>query len=1386
MVRVKSQNITFLATRIGRFSISIDSAWFLDNAVCVVAYKMTSTNTSGLFGRVGEFNVERETFSAYVERMEMFFTANNIVETTGEGSAAANQLVANRKRAIFLTEVGPEAYSTLSNLLAPAKPKDTLFTDIVRILEKHYNPKPLEIAQSFHFGTRNQKSEESVSDYVLALKKLAVHCNYGEYLNRALRDRFVCGLNNPKIQNKLLNTEDLTFEKACSIAKTMEMADRNTHEFHPSRSDTIEVNKLTEHGRENINKNTEQLSCPRCGGSHSGQSCKFKSARCYKCSKVGHLASVCRSKDERKKGRVHKVHVSESGNDECENDDELGIYCLYSLDQNRPNRNRYTVEMIINGKLCMMELDTAADFSIMSKSEYLERFADEPLTPSQITLKTYTGEVLDVSGEMHCDIVYNGKQYCLPILVANYDAKPTLLGKNWLRHIKIEWGEIFCSSKGDALSADSQLNDLLSKHSELFTESYEGMKGLEAHITMRNDARPTFVKARRVPYALKEQVERELDKLEKNGVIKKTDRSCWASPVVVVPKADGTVRICGDYKSTINQSVEDEQYVLPTTQDLYTALVGSKVFSKLDLSHAYAQLNVDKESQEYLTIATHKGLYSYLKLPYGVKSSPKIFQAKMDQILLGVEKCVCKQDDILIGGNDWQENLKILADVLDRLHKYNLHLKLPKCEFLKPEVVYLGLRISADGLQPVEEKINAVKRAPAPQNVSELRSFLGMVQYYHSFLPGLATILAPLHRLLQKNVRWEWTNDCQKAFEACKEGLTSDSLLVHYDLNRTLRLACDASSYGLGAVLSHVMEDGQERPIAYASRTLSSSEKNYAQIEREALSIIFGVKKFHQFLYGRKFTLVTDHQPLLTILGPKTAIPPLAAARMQRWAIVLSAYDYQIEYRSSAKHSNCDALSRLPHEDSKIGSESEIYSLSAIDKDFPITAMDIGKATLQDPVLSKVHDWVMMGWPEASTEDFRPYHTRRNELSCEQNCILWGSRVIMPQALRGKMLKELHWEHPGVCAMKALARTCVWWPKMDEEIEREIKLCSVCQNVRSSPPSAPLIPWKWATRPFQRIHIDFCQKGSDYFLVVIDSHSKWIEVQHMTSITTEKTINELRLIFAQHGLPEEVVSDNGPQFVSNEFAEFMHKNGIKHTLTPPYHPQSNGAAERAVRVVKEALVKQVLEGNKSRSIKHRLADFLLRYRTTPHSTTGAMPAELLMRRRLRTRLSLVKPDLAQTIESKQNKQKKYKDFKSHQDRLFVENDIVRVRNTQASSNTERWILGRVVKVCGPRTYLVKTGHKTRYVHVDHLIKAHDKVPDEIGELDIPVPELCDQSNLGIDQGQSSTSVPQPPDNFSDENNEPNSSVNEGHVNTPSPAVLRRSERVRKPVVRLNL
>ena len=282
---------------------------------------------------------------------------------------------------------------------------------------------------------------------------------------------------------------------------------------------------------------------------------------------------------------------------------------MYAVGADHLTNKRYTVEMTINGSTCVMEVDTAADYLIMSKSTYAQKFSKFPLHPSKVEMKTYTGETLTVCGEMQCDVVYRGHKYTLPIVVANHENKPTLLGRNWLNRINIEWGEIFSLTRSESQSAKSRLDDLLAKHSELFEDSYEGMKGSEAHITIKDGAKPIFIKPRRVPYALKDQVEKELDKLEKNGVIVKTERSEWASPIVVVPKADKSVRICGDYKVTINSSVEDEQYPLPTQQDLYAALSGSKVFSKLNLSHAYAQLNVDEASCEYLTISTHKGLF---------------------------------------------------------------------------------------------------------------------------------------------------------------------------------------------------------------------------------------------------------------------------------------------------------------------------------------------------------------------------------------------------------------------------------------------------------------------------------------------------------------------------------------------------------------------------------------------------------------------------------------------------------------------------------------------------------------------------------------------------------------------------------------------------------
>ena len=303
---------------------------------------------------------------------------------------------------------------------------------------------------------------------------------------------------------------------------------------------------------------------------------------------------------------------------------------------------------------------------------------------------------------------------------------------------------------------------------------------------------------------------------------------------------------------------------------------------------------------------------------------------------------------------------------------------------------YFGHKINTEGLHPRPEKIAAVVNAPALHSVPKLRAFLGMVNYYRKFIPNLSTLLHPLNMLLQPSKPWRWTAECDGAFRQAKEAISSTAVLVHYDPKLPLTLAGDASANGIGAVISHILPDGSKKPIAFASRSLSTSERNYAQLEKE--SLINGVKKFHQYLYGRKFQLVTDHKPLLAILGPKMGVPSLAAARLQRWAVLLSAYSYDIVFKTTNNHANADGLSRLPlytrQKDTAVKVSTyttSVFNIAQIEA-LLITAADIGTATKQDPILSKVYHYTKTAWPSP----LKPYQQRQHKLTVEGDCLLWG------------------------------------------------------------------------------------------------------------------------------------------------------------------------------------------------------------------------------------------------------------------------------------------------------------------------------------------------------------------------------------------------------------
>ena len=694
--------------------------------------------------------------------------------------------------------------------------------------------------------------------------------------------------------------------------------------------------------------------------------------------------------------------------------------------------------------------------------------------------------------------------------------------------------------------------------------------------------------------------------------------------------------------------------------------------------------------------------------------------------------------------------------------------------------------------------MKAIVDAPDPKNLSELRSFLGMVTYYGKFLPNLATMLAPLYQLLQRAKAWHWGPKQKKAFCHVKDLLMSNRVLTHFDDQLPLILECDASPYGLGAVLSHQMPDGSERPVCFASRTLTKAEQNYSHLDKEALAIIFGVKKYHQYLFGRQFGIKTDHKPLTHIFHESKAVPSMASGRIQRWALMLGAYDYRIQFRQGKANANADALSRLPlpSADYQTPQPAELIHLMEHLETTPLSGAQIKTWTDRDPILARVRRWVLEGWPEKkpsteSTEEFLPYTRRRLELGVEGGCVLWGCRVVVPKRGRDRALQMLHEAHPGIVRMKSLARSYIWWPGVDRDIETCVKKCTTCQTVQKDPPVAPLHPWLQPNRPWTRVHIDYAGPlEGKMFLLITDAHSRWLEIHPTSTSTSSATIELLRKSFASLGLPEVVVSDNATAFTSYEFTQFLKLNGIRHVRTPPYHPASNGLVERTVQTFKEGF-KRLMKG----SLNTRLARFLFKYRMTPHSSTGVSPAELMFGRKLRSQLDLLRPDAARADQQAQDRRRETHDRRAKQ-RNFTVGDNVYARNYR---DGPKWLPGVLCQMEGSVLFQVKL-HDGRIMrrHVDQLrSRLGDSVDctsrmDDGPVYDEPIPaigESTDQETVVVDpesapdsaHTQQSTTT-----NAESDEHVPETSTAQGSPESERESPLttvRRSSRVRQPPLR---
>ncbi|KAK3756424.1 hypothetical protein RRG08_029095 [Elysia crispata] len=537
---------------------------------------------------------------------------------------------------------------------------------------------------------------------------------------------------------------------------------------------------------------------------------------------------------------------------------------------------------------------------------------------------------------------------------------------------KYDWRAVTSTQIGKNNEKSSKAVVLRGVHTPLLAAP-SGGSAYDARLV---DAKPVFCKPRTVPLAVQDDLEKAYDAGIAKGVWKPTTFSSYGTPVVPIrkkalqgqPKAQ--IRVCGDYSVTVNPQLETHRHPIPKPEDLMRRLGGGHYFSKIDLADAYNQIQLSPASQEKLALSTHRGVLLQQRLPFGITSAPGYFQEVMDQLTHDLPGVAVYIDDCLVSGTDADSYLQNLRRLLQRLEENGLRCRMEKCEFGKPFVEYLGHTLSREGIAK-GPKVDAITKMPAPTNIPELRAFLGQIQFYGKFLPNLATVLEPLYNLTRKDSRWKWGAEEQASFQQVKDWLCTDTVLAHFDPSLDIGISCDASDCGIGAVLFHRFPDGSERPIANVSKTLSPAQRRYSQIHKEALAIIFALTKFHQFLYARKFILVTDHKPLLNIFSPHKATPALAANRLARWAVTLSQYDYSIEYRQSSKHGNADALSRLPSGPDTAFDEREgdadmdsVCTVKIISNQIRSTDTGVvARESSKDAVISTVMRHCREGWP---------------------------------------------------------------------------------------------------------------------------------------------------------------------------------------------------------------------------------------------------------------------------------------------------------------------------------------------------------------------------------------------------------------------------------------
>lgn len=742
-----------------------------------------------------------------------------------------------------------------------------------------------------------------------------------------------------------------------------------------------------------------------------------------------------------------------------------------------------------------------------------------------------------------------------------------------------------------------------------------GHTDLVKHHIDTGDSRPIRCAPYRKSFQERKRIHDMVQEFKKNGLVRDS-QSDWAAPVVLVPKKDGSKRFCCDWRK-LNAVTKKDSMPIPRVDDTLDRLSGSAWFTTADFTCGYYQVDMAEDSIEKTAFITPDGLYEWTQLGMGLCNAPATFMRLMYQVLgpLMWTNAMAYLDDVVIFSKTFEDHVQHVEAVFTAIKKAGLKLKPKKCSFAKTRIEYLGHIVSKEGILPHPNKLKDIAEFPAPKCVKQVQQFLGLAGYYRRFKKDFAATARPLTQLLNKGAPWIWGTNEQNAFEELREALITPPILAHPDMEKPFIVSTDASSFATGGVLKQLGDDGLIHVIAYTSRNMNSAQRNYSATERECLAVIHAVDKFRPYLYGNKFTIVTDHCALCWLMTVKNP-----NGRLVRWSLALQDFEFEIEYESGRKHLDADALSRIAEDLAPEVEEKPLLALSIGDGDARIRDLQREEAWLQ-PILQHLTD--------PSTPVGRGVERRARAFELKNGLLLRrvmtteGQKLVpvVPKKMRAEILESLHDHvtagHLGVSKTWKRIRSRFYWPKMYHDVAHYVLSCKVCgaTKICHQAPPGLLQPIPPTTKPFERVAIDklgpFLTSidGNVHILVLTDYATRMAFARAVPNGTAEEAAKFLvEEIFLRHGAPKEILTDRGREFMNRLFAAVTATFGTKHQTTTAYHPRTNGLCER----FNGTLAKMIAAYTKDhRDWDRFLPHLLFAYNTSVHDVTGYSPYFLL-------------------------------------------------------------------------------------------------------------------------------------------------------------------------------